>query len=155
MRPAVSPRTGPRWSRPWPPRRCPNSRLLIGGSFGAGNYGMCGRAYGPRFLWSWPNARIAVMGGEQAARVLATVRRDSLEAQGKSWSVEEEQQFMAPTRRQFEVQSHPYYATARLGRWYRRSGAITGAAGSGPGRGAECATDTDAIRRLPHVVPEP
>jgi 3-methylcrotonyl-CoA carboxylase beta subunit len=92
----------------------PKLTLLIGGSFGAGNYGMCGRAYGPRFLWSWPNARIGVMGGEQAASVLATVRRDALEAQGANWSAQEEAQFTAPIRAQFEQQSSPYYATARL-----------------------------------------
>ncbi|MDE0856795.1 MAG: methylcrotonoyl-CoA carboxylase, partial [Nevskia sp.] len=92
----------------------PKFTVLIGGSFGAGNYGMCGRAYSPRFLWSWPNSRISVMGGEQAASVLATVRRDGLEAQGKSWSAEEEEQFKAPTRAQFEAQGSPYYATARL-----------------------------------------
>ena len=92
----------------------PKFTLLIGGSFGAGNYGMCGRAYGPRFLWSWPNARISVMGGEQAASVLATVRRDALETQGKTWSVQQEQAFKQPTQAQFEQQSNPYYATARL-----------------------------------------
>jgi len=92
----------------------PKLTMLIGGSFGAGNYGMCGRAYGPRFLWSWPNARISVMGGEQAASVLATVRRDALEAQGKSWSAQQEQDFKLPTRAQFEQQGNPYYATARL-----------------------------------------
>jgi 3-methylcrotonyl-CoA carboxylase beta subunit len=92
----------------------PKLTLLIGGSFGAGNYGMCGRAFGPRFLWSWPNSRISVMGGEQAASVLATVRRDALEAAGKSWSAQEEQEFKQPTREQFEQQGNPYYATARL-----------------------------------------
>jgi 3-methylcrotonyl-CoA carboxylase beta subunit len=92
----------------------PKFTVLIGGSFGAGNYGMCGRAYGPRLLWSWPNSRISVMGGEQAARVLATVRREAIEAQGKSWSAEEESAFMEPTRQQFESQSDPYYATGRL-----------------------------------------
>ncbi|MFT3761327.1 MAG: carboxyl transferase domain-containing protein [Pseudoxanthomonas sp.] len=92
----------------------PKFTVLIGGSYGAGNYGMCGRAYSPRFLWSWPNSRIGVMGGEQAASVLATVRRDALEAQGKAWSAEEEDAFKAPTRAQFERQSDPYYATARL-----------------------------------------
>jgi 3-methylcrotonyl-CoA carboxylase beta subunit len=92
----------------------PKLTVLIGGSFGAGNYGMCGRAYGPRFLWSWPNSRISVMGGEQAARVLATVRRDALEAQGKTWKEDEQQAFMAPTREQFKIQSDPYYATSRL-----------------------------------------
>jgi 3-methylcrotonyl-CoA carboxylase beta subunit len=92
----------------------PKLTLLIGGSFGAGNYGMCGRAYGPRFLWSWPNSRISVMGGEQAASVLATVRREALEGQGKGWSAEDEEAFKAPTRAQFEAQGSPYYATARL-----------------------------------------
>jgi len=92
----------------------PKFTLLIGGSFGAGNYGMCGRAYGPRFLWSWPNSRIGVMGGEQAASVLATVRRDQLTSQGKDWSAQQEQEFKAPTLAQFEQQSNPYYASARL-----------------------------------------
>jgi 3-methylcrotonyl-CoA carboxylase beta subunit len=92
----------------------PKFTVLIGGSFGAGNYGMCGRAYGPRLLWSWPNSRISVMGGEQAANVLATVRRDALEAAGKSWSAEQEQEFKRPTQAQFEQQSNPYYASARL-----------------------------------------
>ncbi|HEX4024059.1 MAG TPA: carboxyl transferase domain-containing protein [Steroidobacteraceae bacterium] len=92
----------------------PKLTVLIGGSFGAGNYGMCGRAYGPRFLWSWPNTRIAVMGSEQAASVLSTVRAESLEAQGKGFSAAEQEQFQAPIRAQFERQSDPYYATARL-----------------------------------------
>ncbi len=92
----------------------PKFTVIIGGSFGAGNYGMCGRAYGPRFLWMWPNARISVMGGEQAASVLATVRRDNLEAQGKPWSEAEEEAFKAPLRAQYETQGHPYYASARL-----------------------------------------
>ncbi|HNE42427.1 MAG TPA: carboxyl transferase domain-containing protein, partial [Rhodocyclaceae bacterium] len=82
--------------------------------FGAGNYAMAGRAYGPRFLWTWPNARISVMGGEQAASVLAAVKRDSLEAAGKSWSTEEEEAFKTPIRAQYETQGHPYYASARL-----------------------------------------
>ncbi len=92
----------------------PKFTLIIGGSFGAGNYGMCGRAYSPRFLWMWPNARISVMGGEQAASVLATVRRDGIEAKGGQWSAAEEAAFKAPLLAQFEHQSHPYYATARL-----------------------------------------
>ncbi|MGQ0711888.1 MAG: carboxyl transferase domain-containing protein [Rhodoferax sp.] len=92
----------------------PKFTIIIGGSFGAGNYGMCGRAYSPRFLWMWPNARISVMGGEQAASVLATVRRDGIEAKGGQWSAEEEEAFRAPIRRQYEEQGHPYYATARL-----------------------------------------
>jgi len=92
----------------------PKFTIIIGGSFGAGNYGMCGRAYGPRFLWMWPNARISVMGGEQAAAVLATVRRDGMEARGQEWTPEEEAQFKAPIRAQYETQGHPYYASARL-----------------------------------------
>jgi 3-methylcrotonyl-CoA carboxylase beta subunit len=92
----------------------PKFTLIIGGSFGAGNYGMCGRAYSPRFLWMWPNARISVMGGEQAASVLATVRRDAIEAKGGAWSAEEEAAFKAPILAQYENQGHPYYATARL-----------------------------------------
>jgi len=92
----------------------PKLTLLIGGSFGAGNYGMCGRAYGPRFLFSWPNARISVMGGEQAASVLATIRRDNLEAKGSAWSAEDEQAFKAPIAAKYEEEGNPYYATARL-----------------------------------------
>jgi 3-methylcrotonyl-CoA carboxylase beta subunit len=92
----------------------PKFTVIIGGSFGAGNYGMCGRAYSPRFLWMWPNARISVMGGEQAASVLATVRRDGIEAKGGQWSAEEEAAFKAPILSQFEQQAHPYYASARL-----------------------------------------
>jgi len=92
----------------------PKITVLIGGSFGAGNYAMCGRAYSPRFLWTWPNSRISVMGGEQAASVLATVRRDGLEAGGGTWSPEDEEAFKAPIRAQYETQGHPYYATARL-----------------------------------------
>jgi 3-methylcrotonyl-CoA carboxylase beta subunit len=94
--------------------KVPKFTVIIGGSFGAGNYGMCGRAYSPRFLWMWPNARISVMGGEQAASVLAQVKRDGLEKSGKSWSREEEEAFKAPIRAQYEVQGHPYYASARL-----------------------------------------
>jgi 3-methylcrotonyl-CoA carboxylase beta subunit len=94
--------------------KVPKFTLIVGGSFGAGNYGMCGRAYSPRFLWMWPNARISVMGGEQAASVLATVRRDGLEKAGKSWSKEEEKKFKAPILEQYETQGHPYYASARL-----------------------------------------
>lgn len=92
----------------------PKFTVVIGGSFGAGNYAMCGRAYGGRFLWMWPNARISVMGGEQAAGVLATVKRDGIEGAGKSWSAEEEAAFKAPIREQYESQGNPYYATARL-----------------------------------------
>jgi len=92
----------------------PKLTVVIGGSFGAGNYGMCGRAYDPRFLWMWPNARISVMGGEQAAAVLATVRRDGIEAGGGTWSDEEETAFKEPIRAQYEEQGSPYYSTARL-----------------------------------------
>ena len=94
--------------------RVPKLTLVVGGSFGAGNYAMCGRAYGGRFLWMWPNARISVMGGEQAATVLAQVRRDSLEARGKTWSQADELQFKKPIKAQYEFQGHPYYASARL-----------------------------------------
>ena len=92
----------------------PKFTVVIGGSFGAGNYAMFGRAYGARFLWTWPNARISVMGGEQAASVLATVKRDGLEAAGKDWPAADEEAFKAPIREQYERQGHPYYATARL-----------------------------------------
>jgi 3-methylcrotonyl-CoA carboxylase beta subunit len=92
----------------------PKITLIVGGSFGAGNYGMCGRAYSPRFLFTWPNARISVMGGEQAASVLATVRRDNVEGEGGSWSAEEEEAFKAPIRERYEAEGSPYYATARL-----------------------------------------
>ena len=94
--------------------RVPKFTVIIGGSFGAGNYGMCGRAFDPRFLWLWPNARISVMGGEQAASVLATVRRDNIEARGETWSADDEEAFKRPIRAQYEVQGHPYYASARL-----------------------------------------
>ncbi|MDA0664558.1 MAG: methylcrotonoyl-CoA carboxylase, partial [Proteobacteria bacterium] len=92
----------------------PKFTMIIGGSFGAGNYGMCGRAFGPRMLWMWPNARISVMGGTQAASVLATVRRDAMEAKGDAWSTEDEAAFKAPILEQYEREGHPYYATARL-----------------------------------------
>ena len=92
----------------------PKFTVVIGGSFGAGNYGMCGRAYDPRFLWMWPNARISVMGGEQAASVLATVKRDGIQLKGGEWSAEEEEAFKEPIRQQYEHQGSPYYSTARL-----------------------------------------
>jgi 3-methylcrotonyl-CoA carboxylase beta subunit len=92
----------------------PKITVIVGGSYGAGNYGMCGRAYGPRFLFMWPNARISVMGGEQAASVLATVRRENIEAAGGKWSEVEEAEFKQPLLDQFEVEGNPYYATARL-----------------------------------------
>ncbi len=94
--------------------KVPKITMIVGGSFGAGNYGMCGRAYSPRFLWTWPNSRIAVMGGEQAAGVLATVKRDAIERKGGEWSAEDEAEFKRPTIEMFEKQSHPLYASARL-----------------------------------------
>jgi 3-methylcrotonyl-CoA carboxylase beta subunit len=94
--------------------RVPKFTVIIGGSFGAGNYGMCGRAYGPRQLWMWPNARIAVMGGKQAGMVLSMVRRRSLEARGQSWSADEERRFTEQMLTDYERQSQPYYASARL-----------------------------------------
>lgn len=94
--------------------RVPKLTVVVGGSFGAGNYSMCGRAYSPRFLWMWPNARISVMGGAQVASVLATVRREQLESSGESWSEEAEEAFREPIRQQYEEQGSPYYSTARL-----------------------------------------
>jgi 3-methylcrotonyl-CoA carboxylase beta subunit len=94
--------------------KVPKFTVIIGGSYGAGNYGMCGRAFNPRFLWMWPNARISVMGGEQAATVLATIRRDAIDAKGGTWSADEEAAFKAPLRAQYEREGHPYYASARL-----------------------------------------
>ncbi len=94
--------------------KVPKFTILIGGSFGAGNYGMCGRAYSPRMLWMWPCARISVMGGAQAAGVLAQVKRDGMEARGESWSTEEEEEFKQPILEQYDHQGHPYYASARL-----------------------------------------
>jgi 3-methylcrotonyl-CoA carboxylase beta subunit len=92
----------------------PKFTVIIGGSYGAGNYGMCGRAFSPRFLWMWPNARVSVMGGEQAATVLATIRRDTIEAKGGKWSADEEEAFKAPIRAQYDREGHPYYASARM-----------------------------------------
>ncbi|AKH19410.1 carboxyl transferase domain-containing protein [Sedimenticola thiotaurini] len=94
--------------------KVPKFTVIVGGSFGAGNYAMCGRAYGSRFLWMWPNARVSVMGGEQAANVLGQIKRDALEGRGENWSAEEEEAFKAPIRDQYERQGHPYYASARL-----------------------------------------
>ncbi len=124
----------------------PKFTVVIGGSFGAGNYGMCGRAYDPRFLWMWPNARISVMGGEQAAAVLATVRRDAIEARGETWAADDEEAFRLPIREQYEVQGSPYYSTARLvGRRDHRpgrhpTGGRHGTRGRGPCARAEAAT---------------
>jgi len=92
----------------------PKITIVVGGSYGAGNYGMCGRAFGPRFLFLWPNARTSVMGGEQAAAVLATIRRDNLEASGKSWSAADEEAFKAPIRDKYEQEGSPYFSTARM-----------------------------------------
>ena len=94
--------------------RVPKLTVVVGGSYGAGNYSMCGRAYGPRFLWMWPNAKISVMGGEQAASVLATVKRDQIEGRGEEWPAEDEEAFKDPVRAQYEQQGNAYYATARL-----------------------------------------
>jgi 3-methylcrotonyl-CoA carboxylase beta subunit len=92
----------------------PKLSVIIGGSYGAGNYAMCGRAYSPRFLFQWPNSRISVMGGEQAASVLATVKRDQLKGTGVEWPTAEEEAFKQPIRQQYEIQGHPYYSSARL-----------------------------------------
>jgi 3-methylcrotonyl-CoA carboxylase beta subunit len=94
--------------------RVPKFTVIIGGSFGAGNYAMCGRAYSPRFLWMWPNARISVMGADQAATVLATVRRDQLEASGEGWPLSAEEEFKRPILETYDRQGSPYYSTARL-----------------------------------------
>jgi 3-methylcrotonyl-CoA carboxylase beta subunit len=94
--------------------RVPKLTVIIGGSFGAGNYSMCGRAYSPRMLWMWPNAKISVMGGDQAAAVLATIRRDQIEQRGQSWSAADEETFRSPIRSQYDVQGDPYYSSARL-----------------------------------------
>ncbi len=94
--------------------RVPKFTVIIGGSYGAGNYSMCGRAYSPRFLWMWPNARVSVMGGQQAAGVLATIKRDGIEAAGGTWTAEDEEAFKKPLLDQYETQGHPYYASARL-----------------------------------------
>ena len=132
--------------------RVPKFTVIVGGSFGAGNYGMCGRAYAPRFLWTWPNSRISVMGGEQAANVLATVRRDAIEAKGGAWSAEEEAAFKAPIREQYETQGNPYYATARL--W--DDGVIDPVdtrmcLALGLALALQAADSRDALRRLPDV----
>ena len=94
--------------------KVPKFTVIVGGSFGAGNYGMCGRAYSPRFLWMWPNARISVMGGSQAAGVLAQVKRDNFDRKGVDWSADDEAEFKKPIEALYEKQGHPYYASARL-----------------------------------------
>ena len=131
----------------------PKFTVIIGGSYGAGNYGMCGRAFIPRFLWMWPNARICVMGPEQAASVLATVKRDALEKAGNVWSAEEEESFKRPMRDKFTAQSHPYFASARL--W--DDGVIDpvghqARAGTRHFGGAQQGIRTNAIRRVPDVI---
>jgi hypothetical protein len=130
----------------------PKFTVIIGGSYGAGNYGMCGRAYSPRFLWMWPNARICVMGGEQASGVLASVKRDGIEAKGGSWSAEEEAKFKQPILDQFGHQSHPYYSSARL--W--DDGVIDPAdtrrvLALGLERVAQCADPRAEVRCVPYV----
>jgi 3-methylcrotonyl-CoA carboxylase beta subunit len=125
--------------------RVPKYTVIIGGSFGAGNYAMCGRAYAPRMMWMWPNARVSVMGGEQAAQVLATVRSDGLKARGEQWPEDQRKEFMDEIRGQYETQGNPYYATARL--WddgvidpidtRRVLGQAIGAAMNGPEPGPE------------------
>ena len=130
----------------------PKFTVIVGGSYGAGNYGMCGRAYSPRFLWMWPSARISVMGGEQAASVLATVRRDNIEARGGTWPKEEEEAFKQPIREQYDREGHPYYATARL--W--DDGILDPvdtrmALALGLVSGDEPADRPDEVRRLPDV----
>ncbi len=130
----------------------PKFTVIIGGSYGAGNYGMCGRAFSPRFLWMWPNARISVMGGEQAATVLATVRRDAIEAKGGAWSATEEDAFRAPIRAQYEREGHPYFASARrLGRRRDRSGRHAPCARARDIGVAQPADRADEVRRVSHV----
>ena len=132
----------------------PKLTVVIGGSFGAGNYGMCGRAYDPRFLWTWPNARISVMGGEQAASVLATVRRDGIEAGGGTWSAEEEEAFKSPIRDQYEAQGSPWYATApAVGRRCDRARRHPSGARPGPRRRRPRTVAGTVLRRLPDVRP--
>ena len=133
--------------------RVPKFTVIIGGSFGAGNYGMCGRAYSPRFLWTWPNARISVMGGEQAANVLAQVKREALEKAGKEWSKKEEEAFKAPIIEQYARQSSAYYATrAAVGRRHHRPEGDAAHAGARPRHQPQRAHRADALRRLPHVA---
>ena len=130
----------------------PKFTVIVGGSYGAGNYGMCGRAYGPRFLWMWPSARISVMGGEQAASVLATVRRDNIEAKGGSWSKEEEAAFKQPILEQYDREGPSLLRHgAPVGRWHPRSGRHAHGAGAGPFGGNEPADRPDQVRRLPDV----
>ena len=131
----------------------PKFTVIIGGSYGAGNYGMCGRAFGPRFLWMWPNARISVMGGEQAAIVLATVRRDAIEAKGGAWSAADEEAFRAPIRAQYEQRGPSVFRErAPLGRRHHRSGGHAAGAGARDLGGAQPADRAHEVRRLPDVT---
>ena len=132
----------------------PKYTVIIGGSYGAGNYGMCGRAYAPRFLWMWPNARISVMGGEQAASVLGLLRQEAVEAKGGAWTAADDEAFKAPLREQYERQGHPYYATARhLGRRHHRPGRYPhGARPRAICRTERAAARADALRHLQDVT---
>ena len=132
----------------------PKFTVIIGGSFGAGNYGMCGRAYGPRFLWMWPNARISVMGGEQAASVLAPVQRDNIEAEGGAGRAEEEEAFKAPIRAQYETPGPSLLRHARgCGTTASSIRPTRAGARPRPVGGAQRADRGDALRRLPDVRP--
>ncbi len=132
--------------------RTPKITLIVGGSFGAGNYGMCGRAFGPRFLFTWPNARISVMGGEQAASVLATLRRDALEGQGKSWPAEQEEAFKAPIRARYDDRGLALFRhRAAVGRRRDRAGADAPRVESGLFGVPQRARRTDAFRRVSDV----
>ena len=114
MSTAASRKTGPKWSTRWPTPRCRSLTVIVGGSYGAGNYAMCGRGYSPAFLWMWPNAKIAVMGGEQAASVLLQVKLESLKAKGQAMSPEEQERFKAPILARYEDESSAYTSTSRL-----------------------------------------
>ncbi len=132
----------------------PKFTVVIGGSFGAGNYGMCGRAYDPRLLWMWPNARISVMGGEQAAGVLVTVKRDQLARDGKTLSPADEDAIRSPILEKYDREGSPYYSTARaVGRRDSRSGGDAAGAGAGPLGGVQRPDCRREVRRVPHVGP--
>jgi hypothetical protein len=133
----------------------PKFTVVTGGSFGAGNYGMCGRAYSPRFLFMWPNARISVMGGEQAASVLATVKRDGIERKGGEWPADEEEAFKQPIRDLYEAEgSALLFHRAPLGRWHHRSGRHAPRTGPRPVGQPQRALRRTRLRRLPDVGPE-
>ena len=132
----------------------PKITVIVGGSYGAGNYGMCGRAYGPRFLFTWPNARISVMGGEQAASVLATVRRDNIEAEGRSWSADEEEAFKAPIRDTIRGRGQSLLRDrAAVGRRHHSAERDAARAGAGVLGDAQCAGGGDEVRGVPDVIP--